>query len=319
MPGLILAGLSAQGEPLVQGLYGYGFQTSDEFNYWNVDYNFDTNWSDIFWPYGFEKESGRGWSLKVNGSLLEKGNFSAENRSFNVGWSRKFSAQDYISLEAGVAHGEIRLADQRRQGLNLVGAVKYETHLSDLDLWLRLRISRERTGSQTLQSQGEVGDLYWNHIQPELLWLLSENWRVIYRGDIAEFKDGNQRRSSDGEVLYGFSMDPWIWFGVGGSYLSFGEKKVTYYSPRYFHSYGPRGQTSFSFAGGEWVWSLGGGVNWFREEKSLTSKGHYLLTALQYGIRDGRHLRVFYEDIASSQGGRSWTSRGGGINWIWPF
>lgn len=313
--------VSVQGlaDPLVQSIDGYGFQTSDEFQYLSVNYTYDNSWGDLFWPYGYEPETGQGWNFRAEGSLLERDQFTAESRSFFGGWSRKFSAQRFLSFEMGISHSETEFNNVRQQGITPVGSFKFESHLLDPDLWIRLRAGRERTGSQTLQSQGELGDLYWSHLQPEFLWILHENWRLVYRGDLAWFKDGNRHHNSDAEFLYGFSMDPWIWFGVGGTYSSFSENKSNYYSPRYFHSYGPRGQMSYSFQGGTLVWSLGGGMNWFREEDRNTSTGHYVLTALQYGERDARHLRVYYEDISSRQGGTVWTSRGGGINWVWPF
>lgn len=259
---------------------------------------------EFFWPYAAEEAEGWDWGARFERHLgFNTVAQYAGERALGL-FGRKLSPS--LRLDAAVgAHrlggvGVLSSATTRAIG-------ELEAFYAPLEnLKLALKLSHDWLYADLIQPLAVTGQLFASSASFRAVYSPAERISLRGNGSVRAFSDGNPRRAADLSALYGISTGvPWVWVGLGGEVLSYGENRSGYWSPTRFWSFGARLEAAVPIVG-ELSASGGLNLNVIREESRDPAQGYYGSASLQYGNRERFHVTFAYNRVSSIQGSGTW-------------
>ena len=262
--------------------------------------------NDVFWNYPGEADSTRGWTFQLTSESADFVHFEYQRYHLEVGYFVKPSSNQSLEVSVGGHHTKTDGVHDLSES-DVTGRLLYKRQWSQKT---RSQLEVQRApGFERFQVKNEdfkKSRLF--RLKPSLSHKLSEKWRTDLRGDYNWVEDGNLASLTDLQFLYGLSQDSlWLWLGFGGEYLTHRRPTGDYWSPRTFHSYGPRMEFSYLWME-KWSFNLSGNAFSLKENDFEQGSGYYLNTGISYGKRGHQIFKVYYEGIKSTQGSATWAS-----------
>jgi hypothetical protein len=277
-------------------------ETTDDFDRdeWFASYR--NHRRSMAWPWQESQATRPDWGidLRYNTGRLEDADFDARRFAALVG--KRLSPAVYVELSAG------------RHRLQTRGSTEDLTNYEAIlrltpSEALELRVQSER---DYLYRDGFVSssiDEFLSGRRHSLgaFWLPRERLRIVGEVERRELSDDNAGQRYSFAVLYGISPGwPWIWFGVGGGWLSYDEQRPGYWSPDEFTSVGLRFQSSFPLTDA-FEASIAANLDRIEEKGLGDGHGEYIDASLTYRLTSTMRLRLGARRINSIQRGDRWS------------
>ncbi|OFZ15361.1 MAG: hypothetical protein A2Z20_06835 [Bdellovibrionales bacterium RBG_16_40_8] len=290
-------------------------KTSDDLDRTSVYLRWRNHRREISWPYESEEDQANdhGFSVGLHRGHAPGPDFSGQRISGFIG--KKISPQVYFDFEAGIHHLRDDAQSLNKNILAVGGNLNWRPNDK---LYVEVGLHKDLS-YLTLQPTGQAESLTELACRPSLTYRPVEKLRLINRNNFFWFSDGNRKKESDIALMYGLATTtPWVWLGIGASYIEFARQAANYYSPEKFFSWGPRleavGKISEQISG-----VLGLSLADFQEGNLARGKGHYVSAAVRYGDRSDSLFEFQTVQVRSAQNARTWTSDIYSLSLMWSY
>jgi hypothetical protein len=259
---------------------------------------------EIFWPY--PEEAAQAWDFgfgtEFHSGHTSWGTYIGRRAMASLGY--KNDNVFYTNLSAGLH--ELNESSSSNGAPLFIGELQL-FFIPVPGVNLSLKVSRDYLYQHWVQSGAISEQLIGTSGFLAIDYRIFERLRVNSRTLRVELSDHNLQWSHEFNVLYGLSpSSPWIWLGVGGQYVTFGEKRDSYWSPwRYVYG-GPRLETSFQFFG-KFSGAATISINAHQEDSATPGADYYLNTKLSWGARDTLQFDLGYTRIGSAPTPGTWS------------
>ncbi len=294
---------------------GQRSKTSDNIRVNFFQLNFESELSDINWPYSDQNLSQPSYGLEVQQQEITGPRLSFNNTLVAPQFTHNVGVDLRLSYQLGYYHLNVF----NNNDLNQLRA-KFDLKKNFRNqLFLDVTADRGFLFQSTIPLGGTADSFYGTQFDGRLLYRFLEKLDLSLRSRAQFFSDQNQSSKNDLQLMYAFLRHPhWLLFGLGSETLSFQSRSTSYWSPRFFRSWGPRMDVNYSLSE-KFSAFLGGSYNFFKEDDFSSGSGFFGRTGLQWGNRNQSTIVAFYERNESTQNGRIWFNDSFGLNWnkIW--
>jgi len=296
-------------------LSGQRSKTSDDIRINHIQMNFESNLTDLFWPYAgqdFEKIS-YGLDLK---QLEITGPVTSFAQTLVAPQLTHFIDETLrIKYQLGLYHLDYFNQDD----INKAKA-KFEMKKKFKEvLFLDASLDRGYLFHATIPLAGHPDLFYGTQLDARVLYRFLESFDFSINNRSQFFSDQNQSSKNEFQLLYAIMRFPhWILIGLGGETLSFQQRSNNYWSPRFFRSLGPRIDLSLNVYK-SLNYFLGGSYNFFKEDDFDQGTGFYGRSGLIWGDRNDWTVTLYAERNESTQNGQVWFNDSFGLVWsqVW--
>ncbi len=296
-------------------LSGQRSKTSDNIRINHFQLNFESNVSDLFWPYLEQDTQQVSYGLNLKQLEVTGPVTSFANTLVAPQLTHFIDDTLRLNYQLGIYH----LDFFNQNDLNKAKAkIEIKKQFKE-SLFLDASIDRGFLFHATVPLAGHPDIFYGTQVDSRVLYRFLESFDFSLRNRSQFFSDKNQSTQNEIQLLYALMRFPhWVLVGFGAETLTFHQRSNNYWSPRFFRSLGPRIDLSLNVFK-SLNYFLGGSYNFFKEDDFDQGSGFYGRSGLFWGDRNDWTITLYTERNESTQNGRIWFNDSFGLLWsqVW--
>ncbi len=291
--------------------------TSDELKKTSFLAGYRNHRRDLLWPYAGETAQAVDWGVTAEhhkGEMADSSKFSGTKIGVFVG--HKYSHRAYF--DAAVFAHQLESVRNSVDTARLTGQTTIVLNPVD-PLWISFLGRNDFVYQEMFLPAGITRGLTASTARIDFVYRLQEKWRALGKTSQKWFSDGNRREDHELALMYGIApTTPWIWAGLGASYLGYQTSQPGLWTPHDFFAYGPKIDVAVPMAGGfTAVTELNYNIS--REESQSDSHGYSAAIGVKSGDRNDLQVVALFRRIETDLRKEGWSSRGGTLLVTYSF